>query len=530
MNLIKFIGSYVSARLAAVILAGTVLLIAVLIFSALLHCDGGPDCSIDTDDSDWRSAHRPRQDDDDDTDDVYPFYPARRTYLPYPFEQFMPQGEYIENFVGLATEMGTEAETDWQQEIEIDSVTNDLGINKMRVQFAWSSVEPVRNQWDFETTDLLADQPVEWIAQLGGAPDWAMPDGSPSEIDPELFADYAYAIADRYCDTIKQYEIWNEPNNHVFWEPQPDPEHYFQMLKASYASIKMACPDAEVILGGLSSTNLPQEISVGTYEFLGEIGWEHADFCDHFDAVAMHPYTLLDQFPPEWNDFLGDWDFNSFSLQISAVEVRLGVFGCREKPIYMTEFGWPDTYLGQDRQAAFLLRALLISVRWGVDGAFWRTFWDMQGREPQTENDFGLVEYTESPEEIVQKPAFDALQFFVEILEGSRFAGVLSEYSIGCDNVGFLDDTHQRVTIAAWNGDSGEPNCTLKIPQPTISSENSYFDAFGEPITPDLEDDETIEFTVGGMPIYLVLEFDSANGAGFVDSNKRSVIDGDIPF
>src|SRR3989344_1442794 len=47
------------------------------------------------------------------------------------------------------------------------------------------------------------------------------------------FGNYAYAIAKRYKD-VMYWQIWNEPNNPIFWPTGPDADEYADMLKATY--------------------------------------------------------------------------------------------------------------------------------------------------------------------------------------------------------------------------------------------------------------------------------------------------------
>ena len=48
------------------------------------------------------------------------------------------------------------------------------------------------------------------------------------------------------------FEIWNEPNNVVFWQPAPNPAAYTAALLAAYAAIKAVDPEGTVITGGLA--------------------------------------------------------------------------------------------------------------------------------------------------------------------------------------------------------------------------------------------------------------------------------------
>ena len=64
---------------------------------------------------------------------------------------------------------------------------------------------------------------------ITGAPPWAAvpsaaSDPSPQPADPASFGAFAGAVAARYApEGVRDFEIWNEPNNVVFWQPAPNP-------------------------------------------------------------------------------------------------------------------------------------------------------------------------------------------------------------------------------------------------------------------------------------------------------------------
>jgi len=134
------------------------------------------------------------------------------------------------------------------------------------------------------------------------APDWAALDPEHSVARPRDPADYANFLTDlvqRYGPTgtfwashsdipkrpIRQWQIWNEPNIGFFWHA-PHMAGYAALLRAAHDAIKRADPGAGVILGALS--NSKQSLS---WRSLGEL--YHAGARDLFDAVTVHPYSLM---------------------------------------------------------------------------------------------------------------------------------------------------------------------------------------------------------------------------------------------
>jgi len=80
--------------------------------------------------------------------------------------------------------------------------------------------------------------------------------------DPELFADFAEAVARRLRQAAS-FTVWNEPNHNVFLLPQwrqtadgfvpASPDVYRAMLHAAVPRIRAAAPTATVLIGATSS-------------------------------------------------------------------------------------------------------------------------------------------------------------------------------------------------------------------------------------------------------------------------------------
>jgi hypothetical protein len=71
--------------------------------------------------------------------------------------------------------------------------------------------------------------------------------------DPQDFANYAAAVAERYQGRLRYYQVWNEPNIWQEWGNQPvDPEGYTALLCATYAALKQVDPNIVVVSGVLA--------------------------------------------------------------------------------------------------------------------------------------------------------------------------------------------------------------------------------------------------------------------------------------
>ncbi len=422
------------------------------------HAD---DDAIDDDTTDDDSADDDAADDttDDDTlDDDTLDDDTADDDTPSPYDGMAPAGITIDEMSAIASHMSTGAEYDEAREFEIQQSVI-AGVTASRRGFYWNKIEPANDEFDFAgydvMVDLLTDAGLSPLAMLTRAVDWAAP-GGPNEIQPADWADFTGTVAARYADQIDLYEIWNEENSSAFWT-DPNPEHYGLLLKAAFTAIHTADDEAVVMLGGLSAFDPNLLDPRGIWNFIARVGEAHPDICDYLDAVAIHPYTFLQQPGPEVSI---DWGiYHYYDLRGSIAEARglMTEIGCGDKPIYLTEMGWPDLLIGKDRQGAYFARGLLLARAADAAGYFWYTFFDENEAGKfsfPTEDWFGL--YT-NPElgDPVAKPSFLALLGAHQTVGNSRYAGDLGA-ALGWDAasgdyaLAFADD--QNVwTIALWH-------------------------------------------------------------------------------
>jgi hypothetical protein len=259
-------------------------------------------------------------------------------------------------------------------------VVAQSGAGWAREDIHWYRIQPNSQTWDWSFTDaavreLLAHD-IKIVGVLGHPPGWATPhSGDPVAgvsfyaPDPQRFADFAGAVAQRYGRYIHHWEIWNEPDNPHFWLPKPDAADYARLLRLTSTAIRRADHDAQILIGGINPYDT---------DFLR--GVAAAGAWDSFDILALHPY--VDPATPEAGNLVASTD------AVWALATRLG-----QKPIWITEIGWasgpsdrdPDGTADQQTQANNLVRALLLLWRAGAERIFWYTLKDDTG------NPYGLV-------------------------------------------------------------------------------------------------------------------------------------------
>lgn len=296
---------------------------------------------------------------------------------------------------------------------EAAAIVEELGVSWVREDLHWHRVQRLPDAWDWTFTDAalreLLNRDIQVVGVLGPSVGWATPypgdtrtDVSFHPPDPAAFAAYAGAVVRRYRRYIKHWEVWNEPDNQLFWQPQPDPLAYADLLMRTSEAIKAADPDARVLIGGVNpfdSTFLRKVAEVGAWQ--------------SFDILAIHPY--IDPYTPEEGNIVASLD------KMHALTSQYGA-----KPIWATEIGWASGPGDRDalgktdaaNQANFLVRSLLLLWQAGVERSFWYMLKD------DAHNPYGLVEYgrgrTDFREEL-RKPAFYALRTLNRELRDVQF-------------------------------------------------------------------------------------------------------------
>ncbi len=313
---------------------------------------------------------------------------------------------------GLNTHLATRYPDPSSRDVAARTV-RELGVPWVREDLHWHRVQRAPDVWDWTFTDNalreLLKRDIEVLGVLGPSVGWATPyrGDDPHDVsfyapDPDAFVEYARAVVMRYQGYIQHWEIWNEPDNVLFWKPHPDPQAYAELLIRTSAAIKEIDPDAQVLIGGVNPFDTT---------FLRVVA--DAGAWDSFDILAIHPY--VDPYTPEEGNIVASVD-----------KVRLLSYQYGEKPIWVTEIGWSSGpgdrdsvgFTDETEQAHYLVRSLLLLWTAGVERSFWYMLKD------DAHNPYGLIEYGEGRTDMrpeLRKPAFAAFQTLNEEIAGTRF-------------------------------------------------------------------------------------------------------------
>ncbi|HXF32588.1 MAG TPA: hypothetical protein VN522_13820 [Solirubrobacterales bacterium] len=168
-------------------------------------------------------------------------------------------------------------------------------------------------------------------------------------------------------EPVRIWQVWNEPNFGVFWQPRPDPAAYARLLAASAPVIRAADRRAQVALAGVA----PVGDGLPTWTFLRRL-FRLRGVRRDFDLVSLHPYSAS----------IAQLDYAI--VKVRRVMVRAGL-GAR--PLLISELGVASEgdagsvfTKGRDGQARFLAgafgRLLEMRSRWHLAGVDWFSLQD----------------------------------------------------------------------------------------------------------------------------------------------------------
>jgi hypothetical protein len=240
----------------------------------------------------------------------------------------------------------------------------------VRDSLLWSQIEPVEGRRNWSRTDSIVEElrtaGIEPLLVVFSSPPWANgvsqatpghhvhvpPRGAELDIWLGHYSDFLAAAVRRYRDYVRRWEIWNEPNLAAFWRPRPDPAAYREVYEILRATILRVDPKAEVAVGGLTGLTATSAPSISGLAFLRHLTGTGVPI----DSVAIHPYTT-DEHPPDL-DIPGE---NNFS-DIARVRDHLVAEGERAS-IWVTEWGWSSSVVGEPLQAQYVERSLTMLER-----------------------------------------------------------------------------------------------------------------------------------------------------------------------
>jgi polysaccharide biosynthesis protein PslG len=303
----------------------------------------------------------------------------------------------------------------------------ELGVGWVRADLAWSSIEQKEGEYYWTNFDrvvrLAGERGIRVLPIITYTPRWArssecLDSKKCHPRDPAEYAHFAGLAVERYAPRgVRTWEVWNEPNLRIFWNPGADASGYTELLRAAYTAIHAVDPGATVISGGLAPTATGGG-NIAPREYLEQMYAEGAQ--GYFDALGFHPYSF--PLSPTHYSKTNAWSqMNETEWSIRSIMQENGDGG---KKIWLTEYGAPTggpgsiadsnnhslwdipDHVTEAYQATILREAVTESRTYTWAGPlFWYSYKDLGFDTYTKENFFGIVRADGSI-----KPAFTALE------------------------------------------------------------------------------------------------------------------------
>lgn len=462
---------------------------------------------------------------------------AQTTPVPTPDEPaaiymtYLPLMLTSGNTVPTSSQLAVGAETiNAIDQVLMTNLTDAGGTWTRHTVLEWDKIEPNRTNpptynWGQVNTGKQAElaaasaKGVNVIATIKYTPRWAQK--YPNFLDPNTglpiglpcgpvaadkfdeFAQFVAAAVALYSFppyNVMYWEIGNEPdvdpadreptpgNRAVFgcWGDKSKPatyggEYYADMLKVVYPAIKLANPNAKVVIGGLlldcDPANMPPGFPPGRCDSANFLkGILSNGGASYFDYVAYHGYawyhpgnaTTLPQAVDETNTswaHLGGVVVGKYNYLRSVMASFPGV----DKPIILNEAGlvcaeWflacmpPPAYFYED-QADYLVRLFVRNMSLNITSTIWFTLEGPGWRYA------GLYYDTQT----TPKPAHDAMTFLTTELAGAAYVAPVNQYP------GVWGYELRSSTKKIWVlGVSGPTGYTVALPAGVLKVYNKY--------------------------------------------------------
>jgi O-antigen ligase len=299
----------------------------------------------------------------------------------------------------------------------------DGGFVWVRQPFYWSQIEPEPDHFDWTIPDRI-------LAALAHHPQLhlvvVLDDDPPiPPTDPDRFAAFAAAFAERYGAQVDYYQIWDEPNLAAHWGGGPvNPPAYADLLARTARASRAADSDARILLAGLAPTTETGPQNLSDVRYLEQL--YQAGAAPYFDVVAGKPYGF-DTGP---DDRRADESVLNFSRLLLLREVMVA-HDDADKAIWASHWGWnalPPGWTGapsvwgqtdEATQAARTIAALeRARTEWPWTGAL-----ILENFQPAAPPDdprwgFALVGQDDAP-----RPAYDVVAAWAAVLSDAAPVG-----------------------------------------------------------------------------------------------------------
>ena len=264
----------------------------------------------------------------------------------------------------------------------------EAGVKWARCQTGWCRCETEKGRYDFQWLDEVVDNLLQRGVQpwfnLGFGNRLYMP-GAFGEAAVgfvplyfgseciEAWKRYVSVLAEHFASRVKRWEIWNEPENDCFWQPEKaNPLEYARLIKLTAPLIREKIADVEI-----GSCSCGVYLNDYTPEFIA------SGIAEELDFHCIHRYRIQ----PEFN----------YAAEVELLRRLFAARGGEHVRIFQGESGyaswfpdghWLHPYIlhSERNQAKWLLRSFITDFRLGMEFSSFFQMADMMETEYQMGN------------------------------------------------------------------------------------------------------------------------------------------------
>lgn len=363
------------------------------------------------------------------------------------------------------------------------------GISGYREEIPWYSYENEKGNYvlpegwkklhnEFEKHNI---EHMVLLAGSGPYGDGGRPRGGEQVAAAGIYAEKLAAdIKGTVPHNFEIYNEWNITTNNG----GATAEDYVAVQKEMYNKIKLSDPDAYVYgLGGATVVaNMEQWI-----EDVFALGGG-----DYAEGFSIHPYEFTNN--PE----------NSKSFEyIKSTRDIMEKYNLQNKGLVSSEFGWPSLNVGDDNQAKFSVRYMVMATGL-LDKIYWYNF-QCEESTSASENSFGWIrqqgEGMAAPnDKYSAKPIYLAMANYNALMTGAEKTGrIESDEDVYAYRFKMNDGND---TVVAWNTKGGKQPVSFKTDADAVT----VYDMYGNDSTLYSHNGK-IDLIISDAPIYITGRF-----------------------
>jgi hypothetical protein len=122
---------------------------------------------------------------------------------------------------------------------------------------------------------------------------------------------------------FRVWQVWNEPNLGGFWEPEPSPARYADLLALTDEAVHDTDPGAEVITAGITPSRSGAPDAIKGTDFAAQL--YQAGGADSFDGLSINPYKRKPK---------------QSIKKVKQMRALTSTYGDAGTPLWVTEIGW----------------------------------------------------------------------------------------------------------------------------------------------------------------------------------------------